>query len=266
MFQRDAYLLAGPTASGKTGAVAILARELGAAVLCADSMSVYRGFDIGTAKPTPAEREGYATGGIDLADPCEEFSAGAWLRAAADFAASLPSSAPLIVSGGTGLYFSALLRGLDRKWADPPPACPVLDLPREELRARAARRIDAMLAAGWPEEVASLARRFPCWSRTASYAIGYAEIRAAYSFPEGSPPVPPPEPAFSAMKERMLVRTMRLVKHQATWFRHQMRAVPVPASDDPAETARRVRGAWRACGPAKAFFPDPGELPAEKTA
>ena len=84
--KRTAYLLAGPTASGKSAIAATLAREMGAAILSADSMLVYRGMDIGTAKPPPEEIAEFSMGGVDLVSPAEEFSAGAWLRAAADWA------------------------------------------------------------------------------------------------------------------------------------------------------------------------------------
>ncbi len=73
---REAYLLAGATATGKSAAAAILARELGAAILSADSMLVYRGMDIGTAKPSPEERAEFDMGGVDLVTPAEDFSAG----------------------------------------------------------------------------------------------------------------------------------------------------------------------------------------------
>ena len=67
--RRDAYLLAGATASGKSAVAALLAREMGAAILNADSMLVYKGMDIGTAKPSPAERVEFpldAPGGLLL--------------------------------------------------------------------------------------------------------------------------------------------------------------------------------------------------------
>lgn len=259
MIARSVYLLAGPTSSGKTAAAAVLARRMGAAVLSADSMLVYKGFDIGTAKPSPSEREGYELGGIDLETPDKPFSAGAWLRAASRFASALPPEKPLIVAGGTGLYFSALLRGLDRPWLDPPPACPFLELPRDVLRERARERIENMFAAGWAAEVAEMSRRFPVWSQTASFAIGYAEIRDSFSFPPGADPVPPPEPGFSEMKERILLRTMRLAKHQRTWFRHQTRPVPVAPAASPADTADAVAAAWRETGPAEGLFPEPGD-------
>ena len=110
--ERDAYLLAGPTASGKSAIAAELAREMGAWILSADSMLVYRGMDIGTAKPPLAEREEFHMGGVDLVTPADEFSSGAWLRSAAEWLSSVPPDRPVIVVGGTGLYFSALLRGI----------------------------------------------------------------------------------------------------------------------------------------------------------
>ena len=66
MLVREAYILAGPTASGKSDIAATLAREMGAWILSADSMLVYRGMDIGTAKPSAAEREEFHMGGIVL--------------------------------------------------------------------------------------------------------------------------------------------------------------------------------------------------------
>ncbi len=249
--EREVYPLAGPTAGGKTAAAAILARRMGAAVLSADSMLVYRGMDLGTAKPTAEEREGYLLVGIDLADPSEDFSAGAWLRAASAFVSSLPAGMPVIVAGGTGLYFSALLRGLDREWTNPPPEYPVIDLPRDVLRVRAASRIGAMFASGWIDEVRSLLVRFPEWSRTAKYAIGYAEIREKLLT---GCTAPHDSPEWNEAKAKILVRTMRLVKHQATWFRHQSRAIAVEGGAAEA-VADRVESAWRAHGPWLATFP-----------
>ena len=80
--ERNAYLLAGPTASGKSAIAAVLAREMGAVILSADSMLVYKGMDLGTAKPPPEEIAEFRMGGVDVVTPAEEFSSGAWLRAA----------------------------------------------------------------------------------------------------------------------------------------------------------------------------------------
>ncbi len=130
--RRAAFFLVGCTASGKTAVAHAIARETGALVLSADSMLVYRGMDVGTAKPTAAERAGVDLRGVDLADPDEPFSAGRWLesaRGAVDEAAAAGKN--LIVAGGTGLYVSALLRGIDTREADP-----VLRAELEDLLSR----------------------------------------------------------------------------------------------------------------------------------
>ena len=119
-----AWLLGGPTACGKTAVAHELARRHGLEILSADSMLVYAGMDIGTAKPTPAEREGIPYHGIDLVSPAEHCSAGVFLRAAARAAASAAANGrQLLVVGGTGLYFDLLLHGLDEGESDgTPPA------------------------------------------------------------------------------------------------------------------------------------------------
>lgn len=225
---RFAYLLAGPTASGKSAIAAVLAREFGARILSADSMLVYKGMDIGTAKPPPEEIAEFGMGGVNLVTPAEEFSAGAWLRAAAAWLRDVPEQTPVIVVGGTGLYFSALLRGLDRAWTKPPPEYPVLKIDRALVRARIAARLDEMFMAGLEEEKRRLHALYPVWSRTAALAIGYRQ---------------------GDTREKILVRTCQLAKRQDTWFRHQ--STPIYA-EPTVEAVRRVwreRGPWRiSCG------------------
>lgn len=232
---REAYLLAGATASGKSAAAAILAREIGAAILSADSMLVYRGMDVGTAKPDAAERAEFSMGGVDVVTPAEHFSSGAWLRAAAEWLENIPASRPIVIVGGTGLYFSALLRGLDRKWQFPPPTYPVLQVERSLLHSRIESRLDTMFMDGLAAEVAELRREYPVWSDTASAAIGYKE------FIEGLSP--------STVREKILVRTRQLAKRQETWFRHQSTPIYIPIGTTAEETAERVRVAWQKHGP-----------------
>lgn len=115
-----ASFLVGCTAVGKTAVAHALARRTGACVLSADSMLVYRGMDIGTAKPTKAECEGVTVLGMDLARPDEPFSVGAWSRAVEPAVRAVAAAGqPLVVAGGTGLYVNALLRGIDAPPADP---------------------------------------------------------------------------------------------------------------------------------------------------
>ena len=221
--ERTAYLLAGPTASGKSAIAATLAREMGAWILSADSMLVYRGMDIGTAKPSKDEIAEFHMGGVDVVTPAEEFSSGAWLRAAADWAGTVPPDVPIVIVGGTGLYFSALLRGLDRKWEKPPPAYPVIRIDRAVVRERIARRLDDMFMSGLEEEKRCLHERYPTWSKTAALAIGYRE---------------------GDTKEKIFVRTCQLAKRQDTWFRHQATAIYVEPTVESVRTCWREHGPW----------------------
>ena len=103
-----------------------LARRSGAEILSVDSMQVYRGMDIGTAKPTPAERAEVRHHLIDVIDPNEEFTVARFVELA-DAVIRRPSAPPLIATGGTPLYYKALFEGL----FEGPPAD---DLIRDRLR------------------------------------------------------------------------------------------------------------------------------------
>ncbi len=111
--KHDLYVLAGATATGKTSVAHVLARMLDAAILSADAMLIYQGMDIGTAKPTPAERAGLTYGGLDCVTPDQSFSVGQYRDVALAFLRSLPDQQPVVVVGGTGLYIKSLLAGLD---------------------------------------------------------------------------------------------------------------------------------------------------------
>src|SRR5262245_36317169 len=107
------FYLTGPTASGKTAVGVALARRLGAEVIALDSMTLYRGMDIGTAKPTLAEREGIPHHLIDVLDPWESASVAAYRTWAAEAISGIESrDHRVLFVGGTPLYLKALLRGL----------------------------------------------------------------------------------------------------------------------------------------------------------
>jgi tRNA dimethylallyltransferase len=274
------WFLTGPTASGKTAVALELARRLDADVLSLDSMAVYRGMDIGTAKPTPAERAAVPHHLVDLCEPHEEFSVAQYLQAAAARVAEIRvrGRTPLF-AGGTPLYLKALLRGLstgpEPDWelrrrlldeaaaggsvalhrrlqaVDPQAAARlhpndtrrlaralevyersgrpisagqtqfaagrraedcrvfVLQWPREELHRRIELRVEAMLAAGWIDEVRRLLDDPRGWSRTARQAVGYPEV-AAYVRGERS---------LADTIALVKTRTRQFAKRQLTWFR-----------------------------------------------
>lgn len=145
---RTAYALLGPTASGKSQLALELAARHPVEIVSVDSAQVYRGMDIGTAKPSAAERARVPHHLIDVVEPTESYSAGRFLsdaiRAVEDILAR--GRIPLLV-GGTMLYYRALAQGIDAL----PPAQPAL---RAAIEARAARL-------GWPALHAELARLDP---------------------------------------------------------------------------------------------------------
>ena len=106
-------LIAGPTASGKSALALALAEQYGGTIINADSMQVYRDLRIITARPTAAEEERAPHRLYGHVDAGENFSVGRWCReAAAALAAARREASHAIIVGGTGLYFSALTRGL----------------------------------------------------------------------------------------------------------------------------------------------------------
>ena len=129
----EPLVLVGPTASGKTAVGIELAIRLEGEIVSADARQIYRGMDIGTAKPTPDELAMAKNHLIDVADPDESYSDGRWGREAADIIGDILARGkrPIIV-GGSGLYLDALFSGFS-----PVPEIP--DRVRAELQEEAGR-------------------------------------------------------------------------------------------------------------------------------
>ena len=141
---RPVLALLGPTASGKTGLAIALAQRFNGEIISIDSALVYRGMDIGTAKPSMDERQGIAHHLINIIDPTESYSAARFREDALRLIADIHARNKLpILAGGTMLYFKALREGID-------------DLPQadEEIRAEIEQ---AAYARGWPALHAELA-------------------------------------------------------------------------------------------------------------
>jgi len=313
----NALILTGPTACGKTALALDVAERLGAEIIALDSMTVYRGMDIGTAKPTAAERARVPHHLIDVLDPWESLSVAWWLERATEACRDITARGkrPLFV-GGTPFYLKALLHGLfdgppvdeelrrrleaeaeqigkeglharlaqvdpktaarlhpndvrrvvralevhaltgkpisawQQTWdtpsfAEAPELAPapigiptvVLELARDVLYDRINQRVDAMLMAGWVEEVRTLrSLRFPL-SRESRQALGYRELLAyldgevedaGNGSPEDQPRVPT-RPDWEATVDRIRIHTRQFAKRQLTWFRHLPQLIPVPA-------------------------------------
>jgi tRNA dimethylallyltransferase len=153
----SAIAIVGATATGKSRLAVELATRLGGEIVNADAFQVYRGLDIGTAKPEPEARAAVAHHLIDILEPGESFSAGSFARRAAAAIADIVARGRVaIVAGGTGFYLRALGAGLA-----PMPAVPAEV--RERLAARCAREgvpaLHAELAGVDPESAARIAPR-----------------------------------------------------------------------------------------------------------
>ena len=137
--------IAGPTASGKTALSIALAEELGGEIVSCDSMQIYRGMDIGTAKPTLEERRGIPHYMLDVADPTEDFSVSRYCNMADPIIQDIHSRGKTaIIVGGTGLYMDSLMKGNDFA---PFPSTGV----RERLEAEPIEDVYARLQAIDPE-------------------------------------------------------------------------------------------------------------------
>jgi tRNA dimethylallyltransferase len=268
--------LVGPTATGKTALGVALAHRLGGEVVNADSMQLYRGMDIGTAKPDSAERDGVPHHLLDLWHVRQAASVAEYRRLARAEVDRLRAAGvvPLLV-GGSGLYVRAVLDELDFPGTDPAvrarleaelaeagpaalharlaavdpdaaaavlpsngrrvvralevvevtggpfratlpeprphyPAVVVgLDRSPAELDERIALRVDRMWAAGFVDEVATLAADGLREGPTASRALGYAQVLAQL---DGA--LTPGE-----ARERTVSTTRRFVRRQRSWFR-----------------------------------------------
>jgi tRNA dimethylallyltransferase len=309
----DAWYVTGPTASGKSAVGAELAARINAEVLSLDSMAVYRGMDIGTAKWRVSDDRRGKPGGslaggspgehlIDLVDPDQEFSLAEYVAAAHRAIDDIQSRGrTALFVGGTPLYLKALLRGLfvgpepdwplrrelhemaqrggaeavHRRLADADPVAAgrlhpnnlrrviraievfegtgraisehqkqfevahtadecrvvVLDWPRSRLNERIERRVDAMFAAGWVEEVRRLTGEHKL-GRTASQAVGYGEI---IEHLEG-------KIDLATTIERVKKRTRQFAKRQLTWFRSlpECRWLAMRDDEPAAATAERI--------------------------
>ena len=301
--------LAGPTASGKSALALQLAGHLPIEIVSVDSAQVYRGMDIGTAKPGAAERVAVPHHLIDLIEPEQAYSAAMFVHDATAAAAEVRARGrlPLLV-GGTMLYFKALRDGLDAMpaadpalrarldaraaaegwpalhaelqrvdpataarlaphdaqriqralevWlqtgrplssfharaAVPPhagrwPLVALQPASRAWLHERIARRFDAMLAAGFVDEVRALRRRPALRPDMPSMrCVGYRQAWAAL---DGG--------SLADLREQGIAATRQLAKRQITWLRSMHDGVPVQA-DEPqapeklADTVRRLLG------------------------
>ena len=183
-------VILGPTASGKSELAMQIARQVGGEILSVDSMQVYRGMDIGTAKPTPAERQEIRHHAIDLVNADEAFTVARFVELADGVIQNAAArKVPLIATGGTPLYYKALFEGL----FDGPGADPAL---RERLRLQTNEQLHSRLAQVDPAAAARI--HVPDTKRL---------IRALEIYELTGKPITSFQTEWAS----------RVVRHQATW-------------------------------------------------
>jgi tRNA dimethylallyltransferase len=138
----DAIVITGATATGKTAVAIAVAKRVGGEIISMDSRQVYRGMDVGTAKPPPSQRGGVPHHGFDLVDPDERFNAGAFARLARGWMGAIRQRGHLpVLTGGTGFFLRALTHPL---FEEPP-----LDPRSKERWKRYLRTLPAAELSRW---------------------------------------------------------------------------------------------------------------------
>ena len=203
-------VVCGPTAAGKSALAMRLAERLPITIISADSRQIYRGFDIGTAKPGRLDQDAVPHAGLDVAQPHERFSSFAWAAIAEQAIEDARRAGRIpVVVGGAGFYVRALVTP-DQGSARYDARYLVVD-PGPVLRDWITYRVDAMLTAGWKHEVIRLDSVVPA-EAPAWQASGYGAVRAMVRG-ELSP---------AEAREQIVIATRQYAKRQRTWFRHQL--------------------------------------------
>lgn len=203
----NALILTGPTACGKTALALELAERIGGEIVALDSMTVYRGMDIGTAKPSAAERARVPHHLIDVLDPWESLTVAWWLAQAESVCAAIAARGKrAIFVGGTPFYLKSLLHGL----FDGPPANATLrqtleaeaaSIGNEALHARLAA-IDPKTAARLhPNDVRRVVRALEVHSLTGKPISDWQQTWDTASFADSPEAAPPPAKIPAAVLE-----------------------------------------------------------------
>lgn len=213
-------VIVGPTGSGKTGLAIKVAKTLDGEVISADSRAIYKGMDIGTAKPTIEEMDGVPHYGIDLVGPDERFTVVDFVRYAREKIAEIRARGKLpIIAGGTGLYVDGLVYDYqfdnvvkktcsDREEMSSDYVILGIDWPREELRKRLLARSNKLFEQNIEAETLAMVEQYG-WDSQAMksdiYPICWEMMRGNISREE-------------AIKLNA-IDDWHLAKRQLTWFR-----------------------------------------------
>lgn len=221
-------VILGPTGSGKTGVAIKIARAIGGEVISADSRAIYKGMDIGTAKPTTEEMDGVPHYGLDLVEPGERYTVADWKAYAEAKIAEIKARGKVpIIAGGTGLYVDALIYDYHFKG---PTGAKIGDFeqkscsdrtevkdgffiigikwPTNDLRERLKQRIDIMFSPGLYRETKVLVEKYG-WDSQAMKSNIYEYVWKYLNH----------ELSLEEAKEQSFYKDWHLAKRQMTWFK-----------------------------------------------
>ena len=232
-----AVVILGPTGSGKTAVSLALAQALHqrgreAEIISADSRAIYRGLDIGTAKPSPTEQNIAPHWGLDLVDPGERFTVADWKEYTERKLREIATRGHLpLVVGGTGLYIDALIYGYsftpsaqknytDRQALRTNFLNIGVATPRDELRKNLIQRVNKMFTQKLFAETKCLVSRFG----TESAAFTADIYRYAWQYLQG-------EISLDEAKQRTFYADWHLAKRQLTWFRRNQEIIWLPREE-----------------------------------
>jgi len=213
-------VILGPTGSGKTGMAVKLAKAINGEVISADSRAIYKGMDVGTAKPSVAEMKGVPHFGLDLVEPGERFTVADFKAYAEEKIAEIRSRGHVpIIAGGTGLYIDALVYDYqfsnNQKTSAPDRdnLCTNYLLigvkwGTEELRERLKKRLDAMFDEPLYTETRELVQKYG-WGSQAMKSNVYKFV---WQYLNG-------EISLEEAKEKSFYEDWHLAKRQLTWFK-----------------------------------------------
>lgn len=233
-------IILGPTGSGKTGVSIKIAKAIGGEIISADSRAIYKGMDIGTAKPTKEEQAGIPHYALDLVEPGERFTVADWKTYAEEKLKEIKARGhvPMIV-GGTGLYIDALIYDYkfkgqtgekigdfeqkscsDRTEVKGDFLIVGIEWKTEELRERLRKRIDEMFRPELFEETKSLVKKYG-WGSQAMKSDIYEH---AYKYING-------EMSLEEAKEKCFYEDWHLAKRQMTWFKRNKEIIWLPLNE-----------------------------------
>ena len=222
-------VIVGPTGSGKTGAAIELAKRLNGEVISADSRAIYRGMDIGTAKPSLSEMDGVPHFGIDLVEPGERFTVADFKAYAEQKIAEIEERGHLpIIAGGTGLYVDALVYNYhfnetvqkncsDRTEVDSRFLMFGIKWESTELKERLRKRLDLMYKEPLFQETRELVSKYGF----SSQAMKSNAYQFAWEYLEG-------RVSLEKAKELNLYDDYHLAKRQMTWFKRNDKIIWLP--------------------------------------